>query len=165
MMKFSETIEINSQPQEIFTHYANVKDWSKWDSVASYRLSADMKQLYILRKGIQIEVYSLSDERKPKIIKTIPVPNDTDHIELSKNKNKLHIVREPTGFKVSERMRIIQTIDISNGTIEAHTLTYRNNLVNNEYEKENLIDLSDKSTNKQFQFQCSFGDKFESYTK
>lgn len=36
MMKFSETIEINSQPQEIFTHYANVKDWSKWDSVASF---------------------------------------------------------------------------------------------------------------------------------
>ena len=45
MMKFSETIEINRPPQEVFTHYANVKDWSKWDSDVEYAtIENDFKQ-------------------------------------------------------------------------------------------------------------------------
>jgi len=136
----------------------------------SYRLTADMEKLYILRRGNTIDVYSLNDQQHPKKIKTISVPNyvsnDAYKIELSKNKNKLHIISKPprTSDVSDDIIRTIYTIDIGNHTIE-NTLTYRNVIADNANLKPYRIHTSDKSTNKEFQFQCSFLKQFESFKK
>jgi len=140
------------------------------DNIESFKLSSDMKQLYILRATGALEVYSLEDEQYPKLIKQMNVSSDAMEIELSEDKNKLHIVSIDKGYRIllgKDELRTIRTVDINTKSISKHSMTYRNQLRDVISEKnKNLITMGDTRKDKKFQFQCSLmGKAFKSYTK